>query len=68
MTRCKAHLRGVTPGARPFYTPGCPVCERKRAAGVVSAELPSAPLPFQFNHKQWGRLQFGPLRTRQRAR
>lgn len=43
---CRAHKTGVAAGSRPFYTPGCPACERKLAAGQVSKTDPLQPQRF----------------------
>lgn len=41
---CRLHLNGVGPEVRShWYVPGCPVCERKRAAGVVTGSEPRVP-------------------------
>lgn len=34
--KCKRHTTGVEPNTPAFYVPGCCVCERKKAAGLIT--------------------------------
>lgn len=42
---CTPHRVGVPVDARPFFVPGCPVCEAKKAAGDVTGN--EAPPDFK---------------------
>jgi hypothetical protein len=48
---CVPHERGVSPGMRPFYVPGCPRCEQKRAAGIVTGDEGPPPDMRVINHQ-----------------
>ncbi len=37
---CARHLVGVAPDMKPFFTPGCRVCEAKKLAGKVTGNEP----------------------------
>lgn len=37
---CNPHRVGVAPETKPFFKPGCPECERKRALGLVDGSEP----------------------------
>jgi len=40
---CRLHRAGVPPNAPPFYVPGCPRCEDKLDAGLVTEQTPPPP-------------------------
>jgi hypothetical protein len=48
---CTPHRTGVSPGCPPFFQPGCPMCEAKLRAGLVTGDegLPD---------RDWRRRQF----------
>lgn len=53
MKLCSPHRKGVVPGNGPFYSAGCPVCERKLAQGLVVATDPSTPFSLREKSPQW---------------
>jgi hypothetical protein len=40
---CSTHVHGVAPGMPPFFNPGCPKCEEKKAAGKVRGDEGPSP-------------------------
>lgn len=49
---CGPHTNGVRIGAAPFFVSGCPTCERKKLAGVVTGEEGRPPTLQQI--RPWG--------------
>lgn len=59
-TLCRAHLTGVPPGARRFYSPGCPFCEQKLKRGMVYITDPLQPLSLREQCRREGLRDFHP--------
>lgn len=51
--RCGPHRSGVAPGTPPFYMPGCPICEKKLAAGQTSITAPRTSPQLKSKERGW---------------
>ncbi len=66
-TLCRLHITGVPPRTGPFYVPGCPACESKLRAGLVTHETPPPPDKSRESANRLNRSCFVAARIRKRS-